>query len=85
MEESKLRIAIINKDRCKPQRCALECKKNCPINKSEKLCIEVTKQSKLCTINEPLCIGCAICVKKCPFKAIMIINLPKDLSRELTH
>jgi len=43
MEESKLRIAIINKDRCKPQRCALECKKNCPANKNEKLCIEVTK------------------------------------------
>ena len=32
-----------------------------------------------------LCIGCALCVKKCPFKAIEIINLPRDLSTELTH
>lgn len=32
-----------------------------------------------------LCIGCALCVKRCPFKAIMIINLPKDLSKDLTH
>ncbi|KAM3143641.1 ATP-binding cassette sub- E member 1 [Paramecium bursaria] len=85
METSKLRIAIINKDRCKPQRCALECKKCCPVNKQEKLCIEVTKQAKICVINESLCIGCALCVKKCPFKAIEIINLPRDLSTELTH
>ena len=32
-----------------------------------------------------MCIGCGICVKKCPFEAIMIINLPKDLERETTH
>lgn len=29
--------------------------------------------------------GCGICVKKCPFEAIHIINLPKDLERNTTH
>lgn len=29
--------------------------------------------------------GCGICVKKCPFEAITIINLPKDLDRNTTH
>lgn len=29
--------------------------------------------------------GCGICVKKCPFEAIHIINLPKDLDRNTTH
>lgn len=33
----------------------------------------------------PLPIGCGICVKKCPFEAIAIINLPKDLERNTTH
>lgn len=32
-----------------------------------------------------LCIGCGICVKKCPFEAINIINLPKDLENNTTH
>lgn len=32
-----------------------------------------------------LYIGCGICVKKCPFEAINIINLPKDLDRNTTH
>lgn len=50
-----------------------------------KLCIEVTPASKIAYISEELCIGCGICVKKCPFDAIMIINLPKDLERETTH
>ena len=39
MEDSKLRIAIVNKEKCKPKNCQLECKKACPINKSGKLCI----------------------------------------------
>jgi len=50
-----------------------------------KLCIEVESTSKHAKISEELCIGCGICVKKCPFKAIQIINLPKDLAKQTTH
>jgi len=50
-----------------------------------KLCIEVAPTSKMAFISEELCIGCGICVKKCPFGAISIINLPKSLEKDTTH
>jgi len=34
---------------------------------------------------ESLCTGCGICVKKCPFKAISIVNLPDELEKECSH
>jgi len=79
------RIAIISTDKCKPKKCRQECKKSCPVVKMGKLCIEVGPKSKLAYISEPLCVGCGICIKKCPFEAINIINLPKDLERNTTH
>jgi len=36
-------------------------------------------------IVEALCSGCGICVKKCPFKAISIVNLPDELETECSH
>jgi len=84
-DEKLTRVAIVNKDKCKPKKCALECKKGCPVNRSQKMCIEVTHESKNAMISEVLCIGCGICVKKCPFEAIMIINLPKELEKDTTH
>lgn len=50
-----------------------------------KLCIEVTPNDKIATISEELCIGCGICVKKCPFDAITIINIPSNLEKHTTH
>ncbi|KAL7126041.1 hypothetical protein ABFS83_14G158600 [Erythranthe nasuta] len=79
------RIAIVNPDRCKPKKCRQECKRSCPVVRSGKFCIEVTPASKIAFISEELCIGCGICIKKCPFGAIDIINLPKDLDKDTTH
>eukprot|EP00252_Welwitschia_mirabilis_P017696 TRINITY_DN391_c0_g1_i1.p1 TRINITY_DN391_c0_g1~~TRINITY_DN391_c0_g1_i1.p1 ORF type:complete len:605 (+),score=95.31 TRINITY_DN391_c0_g1_i1:294-2108(+) len=85
MADRLTRIAIVSSDRCKPKKCRQECKKSCPVVKTGKLCIEVTAASKIAFISEELCIGCGICVKKCPFEAIQIINLPKDLDKDTTH
>ncbi|KAK3554509.1 hypothetical protein QTP70_024412 [Hemibagrus guttatus] len=85
MSEKPIRIAIVNQDKCKPKKCKQECKKSCPVVRMGKLCIEVTTQSKIVWISESLCIGCAICIKKCPFGALAIVNLPSNLEKETTH
>jgi len=86
MSQEKLtRIAIVNADRCKPKKCRQECKKSCPVVRMGKLCIEVVPTNKIAFISENLCIGCGICVKKCPFEAISIINLPSNLEKDTTH
>jgi ATP-binding cassette, sub-family E, member 1 len=84
-EETKTRIAIINTQKCKPKKCRQECKRQCPVVRMGKMCIEVGPTSKIAFLSEELCIGCGICVKKCPFEAISIINLPKNLESQTTH
>jgi len=36
-------------------------------------------------IVESLCSGCGICVKKCPFQAISVVNIPDELETECSH
>lgn len=83
--EEKIRVAIVQPEKCKPSQCAQECKKYCPVVRMGKLCVVVSKKSKTAEISEVLCNGCNICVKKCPFGAISIINLPSQLTKNLMH
>ncbi|OXB39401.1 hypothetical protein LQV05_000723 [Cryptococcus neoformans] len=85
MSDKLTRVAIIYDDKCKPKRCRQECKRSCPVVKMGKLCIEVNPNDKKAFISEELCIGCGICVKKCPFDAIQILNLPTNLESHVTH
>lgn len=78
------RLAIIDPNLCKPKQCQLECARACPVNKTGKLCLQATRTLKIAEIVENLCIGCGACVKKCPFKAIKIINLPGELDKDIT-
>lgn len=79
------RIAIVKEDKCKPKKCRQECKRYCPSVAMGNLCIDVDPSSKIAFISEDLCTGCGICIKKCPFEAIEIINLPRELDAETVH
>jgi ATP-binding cassette subfamily E protein 1 len=78
-----MRIAILNKDRCQPRRCSHECEKYCPRVRTGYETIVFGDDGKA-IISEELCVGCGICINKCPFSAIMIIGLPEALDKP-TH
>ena len=84
-----MRIAVLNKDKCQPNKCSPFEKKPCII-----YCPRVRTGDKTIVLNEiinkveiveNLCSGCGICVKKCPFNAINIINLPDPLKDDMTY
>ena len=91
-------IAVVDLDRCQPDRCNYECANFCPPNRTGKECI-VTREERhgdevpyaggpdQVSISEEICLGetCGICVVKCPFDALEIINLPQELDEHPTH
>jgi ATP-binding cassette subfamily E protein 1 len=72
-----MRIAIINRDRCQPRKCSKECEYFCPPVRTGDETIVFVDSKPL--ITENLCVGCGICVRKCPFGAITITNLPEEM------
>ncbi len=78
-----MKLAIVHKEKCKPLICGRECKKYCPVEKQElDTCIVIGDK---CSIDEHTCVGCAICVKRCPFGAINIVNLPSVSEKDIVH
>ncbi len=95
---SKNRIAIVNLEKCKPNKCNQECKTYCPVEKVGKECINIVSDiedlnqlshqketKKHAKIVESACIACTICVKKCPFDAIKMVNIPSEIDGLIIH
>ena len=84
-----MRIAVLSKDRCKPDKCSpygeKPCIKYCPKVRTGDETIVLSSNGKSVEITESLCTGCGICIKKCPFNAISIINLPDPLKNQITY
>ncbi|MCG7854910.1 MAG: ATP-binding cassette domain-containing protein, partial [Methanoregulaceae archaeon] len=78
-----MRIAVVHKDRCHSRKCGTECILYCPRVRTGDETIIIGEDGKA-VISEELCVGCGICVKKCPFEAIDIVSLPEELEQP-TH
>jgi len=78
-----MRIAIVHKDRCHAKKCGTECILYCPRVRTGDETVIIGEEGKA-VISEELCVGCGICIKKCPFNAIDIVSLPEELEHP-TH
>ena len=79
-----MRLAIVHKDRCHAKKCGKECIAYCPRVRTGDETI-IIGESGRAEISEELCVGCGICVKKCPFEALDIIQLPEELDTPVTR
>jgi ATP-binding cassette, sub-family E, member 1 len=78
-----MKLAIIDREKCKPSVCGRECKKYCPVEKQEvDSCVVIGNK---CVVDEHACVGCSICVKRCPFGAIDVVNLPSVSEKDIVH
>ena len=79
-----MRVAVVDKDRCRPDKCDQPCIRFCPMVRTRREAIRQDDEGKA-YISEFICSGCGICVKKCPFDALRIVNLPDALNSEHLH
>jgi ATP-binding cassette subfamily E protein 1 len=80
-----LRVATLDKEHCKPDDCGIPCYRFCPEVLNRRYAIKFIAGQKKPIIDEDLCTGCGICIKKCPFDAISIVKLPQELEGECIH
>lgn len=93
------RIAIVDKNKCKPNKCKKECMTFCPPQQGGKKVIDIedigsksiiniediSVNKKIAKIAENMCVGCGICTNKCPFNAIKIINIPNEKPDDMIY
>ncbi|MFH1623139.1 MAG: ribosome biogenesis/translation initiation ATPase RLI [Candidatus Aenigmatarchaeota archaeon] len=82
------RIAVVDRELCKPKKCGLACRVACPIVRGGEECIAYVTDAggkRRLAVDESLCIGCGICVKRCPFGALSVVNLPSELKESPVH
>ena len=80
-----MRIAVVKADHCQPRRCSYECQNFCPGVRTGEETVVVDEKTGRPRINEDLCSGCGICVRKCPLHAISVVNLPSELEGKCVH
>ncbi len=74
-----MRIAIIDKKKCRGKKCPAFCISVCPgVKMGEET---ITRKGEFPVISEELCTGCGLCVKACPTSAIKIVNTPQELEK----
>lgn len=80
-----MRIAVLDPDRCQPHKCSHECESFCPPVRNGVEVFGWSPDGGKPLISEALCIGCGICVHKCPFGAVSIVNVADELKSDLVH
>src|SRR3989344_7908949 len=79
-KQKQARVAVIDYDNCAPDKCGnFLCIRVCPVNRIGQECIIESPDSHQPLISEDLCTGCGICINKCPFEAITILNVSAKL------
>ena len=80
-----MRVAVLKEDNCQPKKCMDECFAFCPPVRNGQECIVMDGVTGKPHISESLCIGCGICVNKCPHDALIITQLPSELESDMIH
>ena len=82
-----MRVAVVDRNLCRPDKCQHECMNVCPINRAGENCIWISERTDgmKAAISEELCIDCSLCIKACPFGAIEIVHTPAQLEEKPVH